>query len=478
MLMRKGDVLFMNMHQKQELSLFAEELYRYMSPATLNQLAIEAGGMKRKRKCHGHHFLSLCVWLNQQIATTSLTQLCSQLETSTGILLSPEGLNRRFNSASVAFFRNVFTTLLQAKIGGSSTISHSLSAYFKRIRILDSTTFQVPDRFAATYPGAGGCSHTAGVKIQLEYDLLSGEFSDVKIEPGKRSDQAYGATRMDMTQKNELYIRDLGYFRLQDFKSIQDKEGYYLSRLKLPTKIYRKEFETVVFKTKPAQLRPVYIQIHLEDIMNQLQPGQVYELHDVYVGSKDKLPTRIVVYRCTEEQKQKRLHDRAIREKKKGITYTERTKLLQGITVYMTNIPTEWVPKEKIYDLYSLRWQIELLFKIWKSWFRIHRCKSIKQERLECHLYGQLISILLCSSTMFKMRELLLRKKQKELSEYKAMYIIKDYFLLFHQALHKNTQELSKILLRLFNLLQRNGRKSHRYEKKTVFDILGVDQVA
>ncbi len=61
--------------------------------------------------------------------------------------------------------------------------------------------------------------------------------------------------------------------------------------------------------------------------MNQLQPGQVYELHDVYVGSKDKLPTRIVVYRCTEEQKQKRLHDRAIREKKKGITYTERTKL-------------------------------------------------------------------------------------------------------------------------------------------------------
>ncbi|EEK72759.1 hypothetical protein bthur0014_28680 [Bacillus thuringiensis IBL 4222] len=31
MLMRKGDVLFMNMHQKQELSLFAEELYRFFS---------------------------------------------------------------------------------------------------------------------------------------------------------------------------------------------------------------------------------------------------------------------------------------------------------------------------------------------------------------------------------------------------------------------------------------------------------------
>ncbi|MBJ8050210.1 IS4 family transposase, partial [Bacillus cereus group sp. N18] len=43
-----------------------------------------------------------------------------------------------------------------------------------------------------------------------------------------------------------------------------------------------------------------------------------------------------------------------------------------------------------------------------------------------------------------------------------------------YQALHKNTQELSKVLLRLFNLLQHNRRKSHRYEKKTVFDILDV----
>ncbi|PGK42286.1 IS4 family transposase, partial [Bacillus thuringiensis] len=98
---------------------------------------------------------------------------------------------------------------------------------------------------------------------------------------------------------------------------------------------------------------------------------------------------------------------------------------------------------------------------------------KIKPERLECHLYGQLIAILLCSSIMFQMRQLLLMKKKRELSEYKAIYMIKDYFLLF-QTIQKNTQELSKVLLRLFNLLQQNGRKSHRYEKKTVFDILGV----
>ncbi|MDZ5480814.1 IS4 family transposase, partial [Bacillus thuringiensis] len=77
-------------------------------------------------------------------------------------------------------------------------------------------------------------------------------------------------------------------------------------------------------------------------------------------------------------------------------------------------------------------------------------------------------------SIMFQMRQLLLMKKKRELSEYKAIYMIKDYFLLLFQTIQKNTQELSRVLLRLFNLLQQNGRKSHRYKKKTVFDILSV----
>ena len=95
-----------------------------------------------------------------------------------------------------------------------------------------------------------------------------------------------------------------------------------------------------------------------------------------------------------------------------GIVMKERSKRLSAMNVYISNLPAEEVPTGHIHDLYSLRWQIELLFKTWKAFFKIDHCNEIKRERLECHLYGQLIGILLCASTMFQMRQLLLDKKK------------------------------------------------------------------
>ncbi|PHC26374.1 IS4 family transposase, partial [Bacillus pseudomycoides] len=76
--------------------------------------------------------------------------------------------------------------------------------------------------------------------------------------------------------------------------------------------------------------------------------------------------------------------------------------------------PWEWVPMEQVHELYTLRWQIEIVFKTWKSLFKIDYYRNVKQERLECQLYGKLIAIFLCSSTMFKMRQLLSQKKKRE----------------------------------------------------------------
>ncbi|WP_256973017.1 transposase [Bacillus wiedmannii] len=63
--------------------------------------------------------------------------------------------------------------------------------------------------------------------------------------------------------------------------------------------------------------------------------------------------------------------------------------------MYVTNIPWEYVSKREIHDFYSLRWQIEIIFKTWKSIFCIHHNTNIKKERLECHIYGKLITYII-----------------------------------------------------------------------------------
>jgi len=75
----------MNLSISEELELISKELQRYMSPDALEQLAKKVGFVQRKSKYRAQDLVALCIWLSQNIAHTSLTQLCSRLEANTGI---------------------------------------------------------------------------------------------------------------------------------------------------------------------------------------------------------------------------------------------------------------------------------------------------------------------------------------------------------------------------------------------------------
>ena len=49
------------------------------------------------------------------------------------------------------------------------------------------------------------------------------------------------------------------------------------------------------------------------------------------------------------------------------------------------------MPASEIHELYRLRWQIELLFKTWKSDLEVDKMKKVKIERWLCHFYLQSI---------------------------------------------------------------------------------------
>lgn len=281
----------MNLSIQNELQLFAEELYEYLTPLFLENLARELGFVQRKRKFSGHDLASICVWVSQRVASDSLVRLCSQLHAVTGTLMSPEGLNKRFNKKAVCFLKHIFSSLLKSKICETSVIPSSSIAYFQRIRILDATIFQVPKHLASVYPGSGGCAQTAGIKIQLEYDLHSGQFLNFQVEPGKNNDKTFGTECLSTLRPGDLCIRDLGYYSLDDLDQMDQRGVYYISRLKLNNRVYIKNEFPEYFRNGTIKKQSQYIKVDLEHIMDTLKPGQSYEIKEAYIGRDKKLFT-------------------------------------------------------------------------------------------------------------------------------------------------------------------------------------------
>jgi hypothetical protein len=154
--------------------------------------------------------------------------------------------------------------------------------------------------------GSGGCAQTAGIKIQLEYDLHSGQFLNFQIGPGKNNDKTFGTECLDTLRPSDLCIRDLGYFSLEDLDQMDQRGAYYISRLKLNHTVYVKNPFPEYFRNGTVKKQSQYIQVDLEHIMNNLKPGQTYEIKEAYIGKNQKLFTRVIIYRLTDKQIQER----------------------------------------------------------------------------------------------------------------------------------------------------------------------------
>ena len=90
----------------------------------------------------------------------------------------------------------------------------------------------------------------------------------------------------------------------------------------------------------------------------------------------------------------------------------------------MTNATQEQLPAALIRAIYGIRWQIELIFKIWKSIFELDIVRPMSIHRFECMLYGRLILILINNQlqALFRSKEPL---DDFELSEIKAAGTLK-----------------------------------------------------
>jgi Transposase DDE domain len=81
--------------------------------------------------------------------------------------------------------------------------------------------------------------------------------------------------------------------------------------------------------------------------------------------------------------------------RKKGRTPDQRTLLACDFVLLLTSLPSRWWAASNVLDLYRLRWQVELLFKRFKSLLNFDGLRSQDPELTQTYLLAKLVAALL-----------------------------------------------------------------------------------
>jgi hypothetical protein len=334
----------------------------------VNKLAAECGYMKRSRKVTAYDLLESVLFSKFETDKLSLNDHCSYLFCHKGIHVRKQSVDERFNETSIVFIKKLLEETLSKELEVGETFPFLNE--FSRVRIKDATCFQLPEHLKDKYPGSGGGGSKAGVKIHFEYDLLTKQVLALDVVPFTKTDAVDGYESTAHILPNELVIRDLGYISLKTMEAISSGCcAYYLNRLKSSTTAYLVN-------------GPVPKKINFSTLETDMRKKNAEILEfDTLIGETDKLPVRMVVQLIPEKIKAERIRKRKQLAKKNKQVVTQETLARCGLNIFVTNIPEDKLPLAVIVPVYGIRWQIENIFKVWKSVGGIHKVRKISRIR-------------------------------------------------------------------------------------------------
>lgn len=417
--------------------------------------------------------MSFNSFLSEDICEKSLATLSARLSSHYNISLSPQALNERFNDNAVEYMKEVFNRLMSQQ---NEVLNNNF--HFKRIVLNDSTLFNLSERFSSEFKGVGGSSKSS-IKIQLQYDLLSGNFLCCEPMSGAINDATYIDKMYGNTEWGDLRLADLGYYKTDYLKNIHKKGAFYISKIKSTTPIYIKAPNPKRTKGGKIIKSSEYIRIDALDLIKPLADGETIEIKDIYIGSNKELKSRLIITKLSEDNKWKRnlKHEKVLEHEKRKAN--ERSSAWTALNAYITNISDEILSKEQIHEIYSLRWQVEIMFKVWKSIFKISNTKnnkSIKIQRFKCFLYGRLISILFSSGIVFAAKDIIhddnLDDNKKEISDLKAFNQVKEFLPILRTKIFEDEISILILMNTIIDTLRRFAIKSIKKGDKSIRKLL------
>jgi hypothetical protein len=211
-------------------------------------------------------------------------------------------------------------------------------AAFRHIVIQDGSSFAIHDGLREVFPGRFKVVKPAAVELHTTMDLLCDAPTTVVLSPDTTSEQAF--LPEPTSRRASLLLADRGYVDLHYLRRGQDEGGFFLIRAKAGMNPQVLE----AFREDGKRLRSLRNKA-LQTIHAKLPKRQRVELLVQWHVDGVPLCLRLI------------------------LSWNPRTK---SFCYFLTNLPSKGYPIQMICRASKWRWQVELLFKEWKSYANLH----------------------------------------------------------------------------------------------------------
>lgn len=339
-----------------------------------DQLAREVGFVRRERTVTGSSFAQALVFGFLGNSQSSMEELSQSFTNCSGRGISRQALDERFTARAAWFMERLVQAAIREVWRGRPQESELLQR-FAGVYVLDSTVIRLPAALLAVWAGCGESS----VKVHVCVELLRGGLEQVVLTHGRVHDQNPNLPSLALPAAS-VRLADLGYFKLDTLAALAACETFWVSRYKGGTGVWDAEGQV----------------LQLPDFLEH-QPSLLHQPLDlsIQLGQAERLACRLIAIRAPQALVQERLARlREWERKHQTRASPDRYRLCQW-TLYVTNLPPALLHATEVAALYGLRWQIELIFKLWKNQLQLDEWNTANPWRILCELYAKLLAILI-----------------------------------------------------------------------------------
>jgi putative transposase len=290
--------------------------------------------------------------------------------------ISISSFNNRFTPQMESFLKKCVTHALEYQAHEPCLNLGTKLKNFRDILIQDSTIIRLHESLAKLWPAARSKKIAAGLKLSCVVSAVADGVKTVRIFSERTAEVK--TLRLGSWLKDRILLTDLGFFNYNSFDKIERHGGFFVSRLK-------------------GNANPTIVGV------NQICRGNSIDV----VGKrlKDVLPLLkrqlldVVVEVEVKRRKYKGKMTKITRTFRMVCVLNEET---EEYHVYLTNIPTDVLIGEDIADLYSARWEVELLFKELKDVYHIDQIESENPNVIKCLIWVAILT-LMCSRRILRL---------------------------------------------------------------------------